>query len=422
MGRLRLSYAPYFAGWCLTWPIIAYMGGQGFSGLIGFLALPVLLFVRPKSVPPYTLAFAGFLAWAVFSSTWSPAGGPLITGSFSDGTFAVSAAGLRVGLTGLAIAAVIMALRSVAPGTGIKSLALVRGISLAQGAGVIVTALFMGAILALLAPFSDPRAEMPQNLLRNANSFLLLLPFLMAWAWHEDKLWLNVAAVLSVPVFIVALVRTGSEAAVIAMILMLVFMGVVYAFKRFGLAALFVGLGVYMLAAPILVRATIWLARLIDIPLPLSFWSRIHAWQTVTDKVAAEPLIGHGLQASETWRDTFGDKPEQLAQIIADSGETWVWSIYPIIPRHPHNMPLQVWAETGIIGAGLAALAFFCLAFRFRRADDWSPISRYAGGGLIGVAMTYYSFSYSMWNEAFWASVAIAVGIIILHARQVAVK
>ena len=44
-GR-AVGYAPYFAGWFLTWPIIGYMGAQGFTGLAVFLALPVLIFVR----------------------------------------------------------------------------------------------------------------------------------------------------------------------------------------------------------------------------------------------------------------------------------------------------------------------------------------------------------------------------------------
>ena len=413
-----IGYAPYFAGWFLTWPIISYMGGQGYSGLIGFLALPVLLFVQVRRIPLYFLAFAAFISWSIFTSTWSPQGGPLMRGSVLDGDFALSATSVRIALTGLAAGLVLMAAQSIEPGKAARSTGLLRGISIVQGLGVIVTALFMQQILTLLDPISDAEGDMPQNLMRNANSFLLLLPLVLAWAWGVKAHWGKAAAIIALPVIGLALIKTNTTSAVLALVALAALCGLVFVLKRRGFAVLFGAVGTYILFAPWVVGSAVWLARTTGLPLPLSFWSRIHAWEDVSLRVQEAPVLGHGLEAPETWRDTFGDQPDRLAQIIEDSSDPWIWEVYQIVPLHPHNMPLQIWAETGLIGAVLAALAFFCLAFRFRDASAWPPIIRYGAAGLIGVTVSFSSLSYSIWNEAFWASVALAAAVIVLQARQ----
>ena len=81
-------------------------------------------------------------------------------------------------------------------------------------------------------------------------------------------------------------------------------------------------------------------------------------------------------------------------------------------------MPLQVWAETGMIGASLAAIFLFFLGWRLKPPSEWSPISRFAAAGLIGVCAAVASFAYSMWNEAFWASAMLAAAVIFLQARH----
>lgn len=128
--------------------------------------------------------------------------------------------------------------------------------------------------------------------------------------------------------------------------------------------------------------------------------------------------MGHGLEASQTWRESYAAYPEWLADATARYGDTYAWEIYPVIPLHPHNMPLQIWVETGMIGALLAALSLFFLGWRLRPPAEWPPISKYAAAGLVGACIAVCSFAYSMWNEAFWASIALASALILLRARQ----
>ena len=68
--------------------------------------------------------------------------------------------------------------------------------------------------------------------------------------------------------------------------------------------------------------------------------------------------------------------------------------------------------------AGLELVFLFFLGWRLNAPQDWPPISRYAAAGLIGACISVCNFSYSMWNEAFWASAALATAVILLQARH----
>ncbi len=420
MNRKGISYAPYFAGWFLTWPIIAYMGAQGFTGLAAFLAIPVLFWVRPKSIPLYTAIFAAFMAWIIAVGFWSPGAKPLLEGNLLQGTFTMDAVAARVVLTGLACGAFLLAIRHVPERSAASSLNVLRGIGLVQAGGVIFTAVMMQPIISLIVGSgqSDP-ASMTQNLLRNANAFLLLLPFLLAWLWFQGRRWIAGALAL---VSFVAFAKTGTQTAVVGTVFMLGAMALVHWMPRRGLRALSAAFAGYILVAPVLMSAGLAQVRKLGVPLPDSFASRSYSWELVGQKILEKPVTGHGLEASHNWADTFGDHPAWLADMVAAQGldKSWelAWSAYPVVPTHPHNMALQIWAETGAVGAALLAATIMALGWRLKRPFAWSPVSRYAAAGLIGAVFAMFSFSYSMWNEAFWAGVALAAAVVMLQARQ----
>jgi len=420
MSWKGISYAPYFAGWFLTWPIVGYMGAQGFTGLVVFLALPVLFFVRPKSVPAYAIAFLALLGWIVAVSFWSPGGKPLLEGSFGAGTFTMDKVGARVGLTALACMAMLLAVRHLREESVPRSTAMVRAIGLFQGGVVIVTALLMQPIIEMIiSTGQSDHSSMTQNLLRNANSFLLLLPLLLAWLWRaKGRGWAGLVLAASFAAFVL----TGTQTAMFGTGFMLAAMALVYAMPRNGFRALFGGLAAYVLLAPAVLAWGLAQLRMLGVPLPGSFMSRSYSWELVGQKISEKPLFGHGLEAAHTWTDTYGDHPEWLAEMVATNGldRHWeqAWEAYKIIPTHPHNMALQIWAETGLVGAGLVALALVLFGWRLRPPGEWSPISRYGAAGLAGAVLAIFSFAYSMWNEAFWASVAVAAAVVLLQARQ----
>ena len=414
-----ISYPAILAGLFILWPVVAYMGGQGFTALVGLAALPVLYFARPKSVPPYALAFIAFILWAMLSTLWSPEGDGLFSGSLSEGSFAISADALRIGLSALAMGAVIFAVQNVGTEAP-RSYRILRMVPAIQLAGVIVTVLAMDHILHLLAPFSDPETEMPQNLMRNVNALMLLLPLFLAWLWQRQETPSRVGAVLLTLIAAWAAHMTGSEAAVIALIGMTGAILVVWRFQKTGLSALFAFMAGYILLAPLIMTQIKALMRMTGGDFALSSWSRAHAWRAVGDRIQEAPLAGHGLEASKRWNETFATKPAALEEIVRDTNPDWVWQAYQIIPGHPHNMPLQIWAETGLIGAVLAAGTCLLVSFRLYQVNHIPPIARYAGAGLFGACLVFFSFSYSMWNDAFWSSVALAAAAVLLFGRQTA--
>ena len=81
-------------------------------------------------------------------------------------------------------------------------------------------------------------------------------------------------------------------------------------------------------------------------------------------------------------------------------------------------MALQIWAETGVVGAVLAGLTLVLIAFRLPMPKTLRPDVRYAIAGLVGVVASLFSFSYSVWNDSFWASVVLAACAIILLSRR----
>lgn len=413
------TYSPILAAIMLLWPVIAYMGAQGYTAALAITGILSITYLRFSGIRLYAFANLGFVAWVVAAGYWSPEAKSLLTGNILSGSFSLDMPGIRFGLIALAGFGTMVGTWAIATRSSRISLGVIVAVALIQFFGVIASALFKPQILVLLAPFSDPVWEMPQNLLRNANSFALLLPFLLAWMWHRrtsDYWRLFVIGVILAS--FAAFVQTGTQTSMIGAALMLVGMLVVKLLPTNGFRVIFTSLAFYIATAPILLGWGVQLLRQTGIALPESFFSRLYCWEYVRLKIGEAPFFGHGLEASQTWQDSFADHPEWLADAVARYGETVAWDKYHIVPLHPHNMPLQVWAETGMIGASLAAIFILFLGWRLKAPKDWPPVARYAAAGLIGICFALSSFSLSMWNEAYWASVVLAAAVILLQARH----
>lgn len=413
------TFAPILAAMLVLWPIIAYMGAQGYSGAVAIAALLGVFYVRRPEIDRLFLTGLAFAVWIVLAGFWGPETDGLFIGNLGSGSFSLDMPGIRFALTALAGLSIFVAVQSVTPRASPRSLNVIAGAGMVQFGAMLLTALFMVHVLALLAPISDPVSEMPQNLMRNANAFLMLLPVLLALLWHrsEDPTWTYSAVALTI-LSVVAFILTGTQTALIGIVLMLAGMAIVKRYPERGFKIIFGSLAAYILAAPIIFSGLISGLRDLGLPLPQSFFSRSYSWELVGHKIAESPIIGHGLEASHSWRDTYGDHPEWLVDASARYGAEFAWEIYPVIPVHPHNMPLQIWAETGFIGAALAAAFLVFLGWRLKAPSLWSPVARYAAAGLIGGCVAICSFAYSMWNEAFWGSVILAAAVIFVQARH----
>ncbi|MEM8616836.1 MAG: O-antigen ligase family protein [Pseudomonadota bacterium] len=418
---LPRNFAPFLATALVVWPVMAYTGAQGFTGSVGIAGLIALLYLRIDGVKPYIIAGLGFLLWTVAASTWGPSGGALFEGSLLKGDFSVEAIGVRFGLTLLAAMAMIMAVKAVGEAQAARSLVAIEGAAWVNGVAALITAIFLAPLMAWILDqgLSTDYGSLTQNLLRNANCFALLLPILLARLWYRDGgLGGRAVAGLVVVLSVLTFALTGTQTALMGLAFAGLAMAIVHVLSRSGFRVLFWGLSAVTLLGPVLYGAVGAVLLRSGLPLPGSFFSRIKGWQLVNEKITEAPLFGHGVEATYQWGTLFAERPEWLAEALDRYGLNQGWQKYEILNSHPHSMPLQVWVDTGFIGAGFLSLTLFLFGLRLKRPDQWPPMAKYAAAGLIGVASAVYGFSLSLWNEAFWCSVALAAAAVLLMARQ----
>ena len=410
-----MSYAPVLAAAFVLWPIMGLLGGQGYAPLLGLAALPALALARPKGPPAlYVIPAVLFVIWVIVGEVfWSPVSTELVSGSLQEGNFAVKATSLRVVLTAaFALLAVGGALR-IADGSAQVSTRVMLGAFAIQGLILAATSIFSAPLLEVVYG-PDPTEQMSgvQNMGRNANAFALILPILIAYLSARPQFFWKPVVALLVVASLLFFTRVDTQSAMLGLVFMMAAMGLVQALPKLGFRILFTCIGAYIASAPMLIGTVLRLLEAYNIHLPGSFQSRAWAWHVVIEKIAERPFVGHGIAASKTWRETYADYPEWLAR-LPDT-----WTNYAVVPGHPHNMPLQIWAETGMIGAVLVGFSLVLLGFRLPDPAKMREDVRFAIAGVTGVAFSLFNFAYSMWNEAFWSSVALAAVAIILLAKR----
>ncbi|MDP3660607.1 O-antigen ligase family protein [Phenylobacterium sp.] len=116
---------------------------------------------------------------------------------------------------------------------------------------------------------------------------------------------------------------------------------------------------------------------------PLSWAERMGYWSHAAARIAAHPLIGWGLDASRT--------------------------MSPDIILHPHNGPLQLWLELGVVGAALAA-ALWAMLFR-KASRERADLS---GAAMAGAAAAYFSIAavgFGVWQD-WWLALGVAACVL----------
>ena len=410
-----MSYAPFLAAAFLLWPLTSMAGTQGNVLLLALAAIPALFVARPGIRPAhYLLAGMAFLVWAVASESWSPVSRGIISGTLMGGDFAIRSAGLRIILTLFFTTLLIAGALRTAPGRAQISSRLILGSLSIHGLLILLSPVFATSVMPVFY-WDDPLNHSSgfQNLDRGANAFALVLPILVAYvgarpglAWKGLALMIALASLVSFGVL-------GSSAAMFGAALMLVAFVIVRVFPKYGLRGLFTTVAAYIALAPVLMSGLLYMLERSGVNLPGSFQSRAWSWEVVIGKIQEAPLMGHGIEASKSWQDTYAAYPEWMAQLPD------FWARYPVVPGHPHNMALQIWAETGAVGAFVAALAVLLIGWRLPIGHNLRADIHYAIGGMLAAAFCLFSFSYSVWNEAFWSTLALAVVALIVLSRRV---
>ncbi len=127
---------------------------------------------------------------------------------------------------------------------------------------------------------------------------------------------------------------------------------------------------------------------------PASWEHRLYMWDFVFRRISESPLIGHGFDSARTYTD----------MITLSNGQTLT-----LLSLHTHNVGLQIWLETGLIGAALAGAAILsCLGlgqnFAMKNSDRAFGLC-----GFLTVFILASSFSFGVWQFWWWATLFLGL-------------
>lgn len=225
--------------------------------------------------------------------------------------------------------------------------------------------------------------------------FAVLLPLALA---APVARWMR--GLLAVVAVAVAL-WLPAETAKIAILAGLGAYGLAWVLPRVTRMALAAGLALAILAMPVILGAV--LASAPAGRLPFSAAHRVVIWDFVTARIAERPLLGWGFEssraipggkanASSATLDRLGiTDAEQRARFAMPNAES--------LPLHPHNAPLQLHLELGVVGAALAALLVALIALRARHPGAF---------GALTAAAVVGSLSYGLW-QGWWIALLLVL-------------
>ena len=133
--------------------------------------------------------------------------------------------------------------------------------------------------------------------------------------------------------------------------------------------------------------------------LPLSWEWRLVLWRYVSEHIAQKPIFGWGLDAART----FNEEMTLRGQGGLD-----------IVPLHAHSAGLQIWLETGFIGAFLAAGALILAGRSIINAPQLDRLQTAALAGGFAAIAAISSISYGVWQEWWWACSFLTATAVIL--------
>ena len=136
--------------------------------------------------------------------------------------------------------------------------------------------------------------------------------------------------------------------------------------------------------------------------LPFSWEHRLVTWSHIGERIREHPFIGHGFDASRTFDAKFD------ARGFTDLS---------VVSLHPHNAGLQIWVETGVVGAVLASFVIYFMGREAAKFADGGRPRAMAAAGLIAAVLVISSVSYGVWQDWWWAMLFICTGVLTLVPR-----
>jgi len=394
-----LTAAILCIGWVL-WPLFAFAGGQGFAPMFLTAALMIPAAIPRLRLRPYMIALAAFFAFAASSAMWSPRSFQFSDISFIELRFNVSSDVTSVGLLFAAVAVMMAAAEGLDDRDRRRVNAFARYALLVQLLVVALLAAFETEALQLFAPLMPTPGEGIQNISRNSQIMAVAAPTLVILLAESRLRVLAIATGVSIVVCAMAFLAVREVfAGMVALVAAGIAIMIVVVFRRIGFFIIALIIALIVLIAPMVVGL---IAQGADASLADDSISyRLAIWRRVLDVIAEHPISGAGLGALREITETIpaGEFAGQL-----------------LVPNHPHNMPLQVWAETGAIGAGLLALAIVLAGWRMPPPSELGSVG-WRAAGLAGAFAAVACVSFDLWNEWWWAVGGFLAVLAVAHTR-----
>jgi O-antigen ligase/polysaccharide polymerase Wzy-like membrane protein len=392
-------------GVAALWPIIAFGGGAGFSLLVTLAAL-LCLPVTATSLRPrlYMVGILMFLVFTAASAKWSPREIQLFEANFQTGQFAMRFEVVKIGLILLWSAILMAAARTMSPAEGRGVVRVLTWAILVQLVLVALLTAFEKQALQLFSFAMPEPGEGIQNISRNGTILALAAPFLIVG--FSRQLSFARALLVEILVFVVVLAvlaARGVNGPILSVAVGLAAVAVVRIFPRLGFKLLGLALVAAIMGAPFIfgyISADGDAASIAG----STEW-RMAIWKRVIEIINQDPVFGQGLGVLRTVTDTI-PSGEHAGQLL--------------VPNHAHNMALQLWAETGAIGASLVSLAVILVAFRMPEPRRVS-VAGFLGAALMGQFAAIAFVSYDLWNDWLWACGGILAAMCVAMSRAEAI-
>jgi O-antigen ligase len=156
----------------------------------------------------------------------------------------------------------------------------------------------------------------------------------------------------------------------------------------------FAGLTAWMLTAPFLTPVLVGSPQLAE-SIPQSWAARIAIWRYTCAQILERPWFGYGIDAGRA---------------VSDQVQVGDWTIRGM-QNHPHSASLQVWYETGAVGAILAA-ALIAYAGRLAvRAFASDRIGAATVSAMLASIGVMANVGWSLWQEWWTTTLILAIAL-----------
>ena len=375
-------------------PIIAHAGGLGFVPLVFLMGLAGLVFCLLSRRYIFTRvqqALIVFTSYLCLSANWSPYEPDIFITNYN-----------KLLIMSIALYWSVYLFDLVAKKDSKKLLTLILIMSFLEAIVLFVdikTQYSLTMAIETLYTSEDRLYRLVQTEMNLGHAIiflvLLLSPILVFIFSRYPKYISLTVSVIIVSLIIFASILNHLAIGTFSVIAVLLSMGLGYIYPRFA-PRFFIFISILtIILAPVLAYFSFLITEPGLTDLPMSWDHRFRMWGYCWNIISEHPFVGAGFDASRTFNDSF----------IAQDGRN-----LSLLSLHPHNLGVQIWTETGLVGAVLASILLLSLIKPLKKITNNSKSSS-AYSGVIVASLTISSLTIGAWQLWWWSAVFLALGI-----------